>query len=66
MAVRRPGCTFCRQQASELSKVSDQLKQSGVRLIGVLHETIGADEFRPYLKGDLYYDSKVSVMGTFF
>lgn len=66
MAVRRPGCAFCRRQASELSKISGQLNHKGVSLIGILHETTGADEFKSYLKGDLYYDAKVIIYFLYF
>lgn len=65
MAVRRPGCAFCRRQATELSKISNQLNQSGVQMIGVLHEVSGADEFKPFLKSDLYYDAKVGIFFIF-
>lgn len=60
MAVRRPGCSLCRHQATALSEIKDELDTKGIRLIGVVHETLGVDEFRPYLKdADIYYDSEV-------
>uniref|UniRef100_A0A915EF99 Peroxiredoxin-like 2A n=1 Tax=Ditylenchus dipsaci TaxID=166011 RepID=A0A915EF99_9BILA len=62
-AVRRPGCAFCREQASALSKIVEKLNNHGVRLVGVVHETLGVDEFRPFLKGDLYFDKEKRFYG---
>ena len=31
----------------------------GVGLHAVVHETLGAEEFKPFFKGDVYYDPKV-------
>lgn len=62
MAVRRPGCGLCRKEASLISGVSDELRQHGVRVIGVLHEAKGADDFRPFLKNaELYFDPQVGL-----
>uniref|UniRef100_A0A914D3R7 Peroxiredoxin-like 2A n=1 Tax=Acrobeloides nanus TaxID=290746 RepID=A0A914D3R7_9BILA len=63
MAVRRPGCAFCRKEAKELSSIKDQLDKAGVRLLGVVHETKGVNEFKPYLAGDVYYDSEKKFFG---
>ena len=63
MAVRRPGCTFCRREASTISGITEKLNAKGVRLIGVVHESLGVDEFRPYLKGDLYLDVEKRFYG---
>ena len=59
MAARRPGCTFCRKEASELSSIKDKLDAAGVQLIAVVHEYQGADQFKPFLKGDVYFDTQV-------
>lgn len=59
MVIRRPGCSFCRREAINISGLSDKLNAKGVRLIGVLHEFLGAEEFKPYFKGDLYLDLEV-------
>uniref|UniRef100_A0A914E004 Peroxiredoxin-like 2A n=1 Tax=Acrobeloides nanus TaxID=290746 RepID=A0A914E004_9BILA len=63
MAVRRPGCAFCRKEAKELSSIKDQLDKAGVRFLGVVHETKGVNEFKPYLAGDVYYDSEKKFFG---
>ena len=60
MAVRRPGCGFCRHEAKDLSSIKDKLDAAGVKLVGVVHETHGVNEFKPFLKGDIYYDIDVS------
>jgi hypothetical protein len=57
--IRRPGCVLCRREAGELSKLKTELDARGIRLIGVVHETLGVEEFRPYLQGPIYYDEKV-------
>jgi hypothetical protein len=51
---------LCRREAGELSKLNEELDARGVRLIGVVHETLGVEEFRPFLQGPIYYDEKVS------
>uniref|UniRef100_A0AC34FWF5 Thioredoxin domain-containing protein n=1 Tax=Panagrolaimus sp. ES5 TaxID=591445 RepID=A0AC34FWF5_9BILA len=56
MAIRRPGCQFCRHEAKKISELKDQLNAAGVQLVGVVHETHGVNEFKPYLNGDVYYD----------
>lgn len=65
MAIRRTGCPFCRQQAASLSRLIDQLQQDGfpIRLVGIIHETIGVSDFRPYFKGDIYYDPAKHFFG---
>lgn len=62
MAVRRPGCTFCRKEATELSQIKDKLDAAGVRFMGVVHEYQGVDQFKPFLKGDVYYDTQVGYL----
>uniref|UniRef100_A0A914WST4 Peroxiredoxin-like 2A n=1 Tax=Plectus sambesii TaxID=2011161 RepID=A0A914WST4_9BILA len=56
MAVRRPGCLLCREEAAALSALKPELDKAGIRLCGVVHETRGVDKFKPYFQGDLYYD----------
>lgn len=62
MVIRRPGCVLARRETGELSKLKDQLDEKGVHLIGVVHETLGVEEFRPYFQGPIYYDEKVNVV----
>lgn len=65
--IRRPGCALCRREAGELSKLKEELDARGVSLIGIVHETLGVEEFRPFFQGPIYYDEKVlfnSFRGT--
>ncbi|KAK7112602.1 peroxiredoxin-like 2A [Littorina saxatilis] len=52
MAVRRPGCALCREEALELAKLHPELKLRNIPLYGVVHERLGAQEFAPYLQAD--------------
>ncbi|VDN38962.1 unnamed protein product [Cylicostephanus goldi] len=61
MAVRRPGCLTCRREAAELSNLEPNMKSAGVNLIAVVHETKGVNDFKPFFKGDVYYDKEVSI-----
>jgi hypothetical protein len=56
--VRRPGCQFCREQASVLVANRDLITTKlGVELVAVVHEEKGADIFQnDYFKGPVYYD----------
>ncbi|KAI6228902.1 Selenoprotein U [Aphelenchoides fujianensis] len=78
-AIRRPGCMFCRRQvppcfpnpihsfdcseAEQLSSLKGKLDSKGVRLVGVVHETLGVEEFKPYLKGDVFFDPEKHFYG---
>jgi len=61
--IRRPGCMFCRREVGHLSAMKEKLDAKGVRLIGVVHETLGVEEFKPYLKGDVYFDAEKHFYG---
>ncbi|CAN2390488.1 antioxidant activity [Pristimantis euphronides] len=65
MAVRRPGCFLCREEASELSQLKPELDQLGVPLYGVVKEKIGTEveDFQPYFKGELFLDEKKHFYG---
>ncbi|KHJ98628.1 hypothetical protein OESDEN_01382 [Oesophagostomum dentatum] len=63
MAVRRPGCLLCRKEAAELSSLEPNMKAAGINLIAVVHETKGVDNFKPYFKGDVYYDKERRFYG---
>ncbi|PIO75835.1 hypothetical protein TELCIR_02102 [Teladorsagia circumcincta] len=63
MAVRRPGCMFCRKEAAALSSLEPELKAAGIDLVAVVHETKGVNEFKPYFKGDIYYDKERHFYG---
>ncbi|KAK6035457.1 hypothetical protein COOONC_27038 [Cooperia oncophora] len=42
MAVRRPGCMFCRKEAAALSTLEPDMKSAGINLVAVVHETKSA------------------------
>ncbi|XGW09113.1 hypothetical protein V3C99_011430 [Haemonchus contortus] len=63
MAVRRPGCMFCRKEAAELSSLEPDMKAAGIQLVAVVHETKGVNEFKPYFKGDVYFDKERHFYG---
>ncbi|CAB3998381.1 Hypothetical predicted protein [Paramuricea clavata] len=50
--------SLCREEASVLSSLKAELDQRGIPLIGVVHETIGVEEFKPFFKGDIYLDDQ--------
>ncbi|WKX93511.1 hypothetical protein Q1695_011074 [Nippostrongylus brasiliensis] len=63
MAVRRPGCMLCRKEAAELSSLEPNMKAAGINLVAVVHETKGVNEFKPYFKGDVYFDKERHFYG---
>jgi hypothetical protein len=44
-----------------LSSLKAELDQRGIPLIGVVHETMGVEEFKPFFKGDIYLDDQVGL-----
>ncbi|XP_056386936.1 peroxiredoxin-like 2A [Hyla sarda] len=65
MAVRRPGCFLCREEASEISQLKPELDQLGVPLYGVVKEKIETEieQFQPYFKGELFLDKQKRFYG---
>ncbi|XP_075073251.1 peroxiredoxin-like 2A [Mixophyes fleayi] len=65
MAVRRPGCFLCREEASGLSSLRPELDQLGVPLYGMVKEKIGSEveDFEPYFKGEIFLDEKKRFYG---
>ncbi|EGT34998.1 hypothetical protein CAEBREN_23670 [Caenorhabditis brenneri] len=64
MAVRRPGCMLCRREAAELHKLLPLLKEKGIELAAVVHESRGANEFKSYFSGgDVYLDADRTFYG---
>ena len=49
------------QEAKQLSSLHDVMATHGVGLHAVVHETLGAEEFKAYIKGDVYYDPEVNM-----
>uniref|UniRef100_A0A9J7X3A7 Peroxiredoxin-like 2A n=1 Tax=Cyprinus carpio carpio TaxID=630221 RepID=A0A9J7X3A7_CYPCA len=65
MAVRRPGCFLCREEASELSSLKPQLDELGVPLYAVVKENEGTEilDFRPHFAGEIFLDEKQAFYG---
>jgi len=53
---------LCREEARELSSLSDEFKKLDFNLVGVVHETLGTDEFHEkfFTGHDLYLDQERS------
>jgi len=54
---------LCREEAQELSSLQPELTSLGVALHGVVHESKGVDQFRPFFKGDLHLDAERRFYG---
>ncbi|XP_042546162.1 peroxiredoxin-like 2A isoform X2 [Dipodomys spectabilis] len=65
MAVRRPGCFLCREEASDLSSLKPKLEELGVPLYAVVKEHISTEvkDFQPYFKGEIFLDEKKKFYG---
>ncbi|KAM9326220.1 peroxiredoxin-like 2A [Gastrophryne carolinensis] len=65
MAVRRPGCFLCREEAAGLSSLRPELDQLGIPLYAVVKENIGTEieSFQPYFKGQIFLDEKKRFYG---
>lgn len=64
MAVRRPGCSLCREEALELAGIKFELKLRNIPLYAVVHETLGVEEFAPFLDADgIYLDKERKFYG---
>ncbi|KAI8923446.1 hypothetical protein BC831DRAFT_34347 [Entophlyctis helioformis] len=59
LVLRRPGCLMCREWASILSSYKETINSFGVRLVAVVKEDIGIEEFAThYWKEDIYIDTE--------
>jgi hypothetical protein len=63
MAVRRPGCILCREEAKGLSSLKPQLDAAGISLYAVVHELLGVEEFKPFFDGTVFFDSERRFYG---
>uniref|UniRef100_A0A1I7TGH4 Peroxiredoxin-like 2A n=1 Tax=Caenorhabditis tropicalis TaxID=1561998 RepID=A0A1I7TGH4_9PELO len=64
MAVRRPGCMLCRREAAELHTLLPLLKEKGIELAAVVHESRGANEFKSFFPGgEVYLDQDRTFYG---
>lgn len=60
--VRRPGCALCREHALDLSNKQPDFAAKGVKLVGVVHEKLGVEEFSSefFKNGEVYFDEAKS------
>nr|XP_006064824.1 redox-regulatory protein FAM213A isoform X2 [Bubalus bubalis] len=65
MAVRRPGCFLCREEATDLSSLKPKLDELGVPLYAVVKEHIKNEvkDFQPYFKGEIFLDENKKFYG---
>ncbi|CAM9417897.1 unnamed protein product [Scytosiphon promiscuus] len=57
--VRRPGCPLCREHALDLSNKQPDFAARGVKLVGVVHEKLGVEEFSGFFKnGEIFFDQE--------
>ncbi|KAM4704230.1 peroxiredoxin-like 2A [Rhinophrynus dorsalis] len=65
MAVRRPGCFLCREEASGLSSLKPELDKLGIPLYAVVKEKVGneVEDFQPYFKGEIFLDQQKRFYG---
>nr|KAF6304236.1 peroxiredoxin like 2A [Myotis myotis] len=58
MAVRRPGCFLCREEAADLSSLKPKLDELGVPLYAVVKEQVRTEvkDFQPYFKGEIFLE----------
>ncbi|KAJ1991546.1 hypothetical protein H4R33_001304 [Dimargaris cristalligena] len=68
LIIRRPGCQFCREEAMELASHRNKLYRNyGIKMIAVIHENLGAQEFSvKYWRGPVYLDEQqgfISAIG---
>lgn len=47
----------------QLSKLEPTLSKLNIPLIAVLHEELGHEEFRPFFKGPVFFDSEKTFFG---
>lgn len=65
MAVRRPGCFLCREEAADLSSLKPRLDELGVPLYAVVKEQVKNEvkDFQPYFKGEIFLDEEKKFYG---
>lgn len=54
---------MCRDEALALSKIEPELSKLKVPLFAVLHETLGAEEFKDFFSGPIYLDTEKTFYG---
>uniref|UniRef100_A0A8C6EFH3 Peroxiredoxin-like 2A n=1 Tax=Microcebus murinus TaxID=30608 RepID=A0A8C6EFH3_MICMU len=65
MAVLRPGCFLCCEEAADLSSLKPKLDEPGVSLYAVVKEHIRTEvkDFQPYFKEGIFLDEKKRFYG---
>lgn len=65
MAVRRPGCFLCREEAASLSALKPKLEELGVPLYAVVKEQVKTEvkDFQPYFNGEIFLDDQKKFFG---
>ncbi|XP_054975492.1 peroxiredoxin-like 2A isoform X2 [Sorex araneus] len=65
MAVRRPGCFLCREEAAGLSALKPKLEELGVPLYAVVKEQVKTEvkDFQPYFSGEIFLDEQKKFFG---
>ncbi|KAF9583970.1 hypothetical protein BGW38_007972 [Lunasporangiospora selenospora] len=57
IAIRRPGCQFCREEAVIFHEIRETLESMGISMVCIVHEKVGADIFQQeFWKGKVYLD----------
>lgn len=54
---------MCRAEAQGLSSLVPEMDARGVRLHAVVHEVLGAEDFKPFIKGSVYLDPECHFYG---
>ena len=54
---------MCREEAVQLSKLEPTLSKLNISLIAILHEEDGHEDFKPFFKGNMYFDSSKVFFG---
>lgn len=54
---------MCREEALGLSSLLGDLNTHGVKLYGVVHQTLGVEDFQPFFKGQIFLDSEKMFYG---
>lgn len=54
---------MCREEASGLSSLKPDLDNLGVKLVGIVHEKHGSEEFKQFFNGPLFLDKQRTFYG---
>lgn len=54
---------MCREEALGLTSILDDISAHGVKLYGVVHQTLGVEEFQTFFKGEVFLDRERKFYG---